>query len=227
MKKRLPLLVSFLLFLALCGSVAYWGMQLFKPQQRPTGTPPQVAQVEQAIDGAMTLFGGKPVAAAPASSYQLKGVVASRNPTQGYALLSADGGTAQSVAAGKPVRDGVTVKEVYAQYVMLEEGGVVKRLDLPDARGAAGAAANAAIAPPPVPGVNNGAPPPPPPNGVPAPPPASLHNATGLSISSIKIGGNDAPPPLVNSGIGGPNMESNQAPKPAQPSDANGQVVNK
>ena len=32
--KRLPLITSFVLFIALCVSAAYWAMQLFKPPLR-------------------------------------------------------------------------------------------------------------------------------------------------------------------------------------------------
>lgn len=226
MNKRLPLLASFVLFLVLCASAAYWGMQLFKPKSRePAPAPAPVAQAEIPLDGAVGLFGGKPAAVAAASNYQLKGVVAASSPQRGYALLSADGGTPQAVAAGKPLRgsdgrplENVLLQEVHAQYVMLSEGGVSKRLDMPAQAGAPAGAVPAMM------GGKDSAPPPPPP-----PPPQQqalqgMHGATGLNVPTMKIG----EPQMVNSGIGGPNMEANQnTPKPAQPSEPNGPVVSK
>ncbi len=37
--KRWPLLVSFVLFIALCVSATYWGMQLYKPPVRAVAAP--------------------------------------------------------------------------------------------------------------------------------------------------------------------------------------------
>ncbi|WP_338846592.1 hypothetical protein V8J88_22950 [Massilia sp. W12] len=225
MNKRLPLLASFVLFLALCASAAYWGMQLFKPKQRDAAPAPAPSvQAEQPIDAAMTLFGGKAVHAQAASNYQLKGVVAASNPQRGYALLSADGGIPQAVAAGKPLlsADGkplehVVLQEVHAQYVMLNEGGVSKRLDLPAQAGAVQAMSGNSAPPPP--------PPPPPPQAHNGQPLQGMHGATGLNMPTMKIG---EPQIMVNSGIGGPNVEAQQSiPKPAQPSEPNGPVVSK
>ena len=73
--KRMPVLLSFILFIALCASAAYWGLQLIRPPLRPMAAPPPVAVAEVRMDSAAGLFGGRPVAAAVASNYQLKGVV--------------------------------------------------------------------------------------------------------------------------------------------------------
>ena len=220
MKKRLPLILSFLLFLALCASGAFWGLQLFKPQTRPVVAPPPVAQAEIPIDGAVGLFGGKLVANV-ASNFQLKGVIAGRNPQQGIALLSADGKPSQSVPAGKELSPGVQVTEVHQQYVMLSEGGVAKRLDMPESKGLTGGS-SAGIIPPPLaapmqPIMNNGVPPPPP------PPPPGMNNPTGLNMgSNLRIGEPNVPP-LMGSNSGAPES----TPKPAMPSEPNGPVVSK
>ena len=42
--KRWPLLVSFVLFIALCVSATYWGMQLYKPPVRAVAAPPPTLQ---------------------------------------------------------------------------------------------------------------------------------------------------------------------------------------
>lgn len=134
--KRLPLVASFLLFIALCASAAYWGMQLFKPPLRPVAAPPRVAQAEIRTEAASGLFGGRRANVAVASNYQLKGVIFSGSPRDSVAILSADGNPAQAVRVNMEVVPGVTVKEVHQGYVLLAEGGVTKRVELPeDARG--------------------------------------------------------------------------------------------
>lgn len=134
--RRVPLVASFLLFLALCASLAYWGMQLFKPPLRPVAAPPRVAQAEIRPDAAAALFGASAGKVAVASNYQLKGVIFSGSPGDSVAIISADGKPAQAVRVDKEIAPGVTVKEVHREYVLLSEGGTTKRVELPeDAQG--------------------------------------------------------------------------------------------
>ena len=137
--KRMPLLLTLLALVALSASIAYWVLQLYKPDQRPLAAAP-VAQLPQpSVDAAATLFGGQAMAAV-VSNYQLTGVVAAgRNSV---AILVADGQPAKAFPIGKELSAGVVVKEVHPRYVMLSEGGVLKRIDLAvDARPAADMAA--------------------------------------------------------------------------------------
>jgi general secretion pathway protein C len=129
--KRWPLVASFGLFLALCVSVAYWAMQFSKPPLRSVTAPPQTAQPMANLDAAAGLFGGRSTVAV-ASNFQLRGVVVSGNPALSIAILAADGKPAQAVRANAEVVPGVTVKEVHQRYVLLSEGGVAKRVDLPE-----------------------------------------------------------------------------------------------
>jgi general secretion pathway protein C len=130
--KQLPLVVSFLLFIALCASVAYWGLQLFKPAERPVTAPPANAPAEVRVDAAASLFGGRPAAVAVASNYELKGVLMSGTAKESAVILSADGKPAITIPAGKEITPGVTLKEVHPQYIVLLENGVAKRVELPD-----------------------------------------------------------------------------------------------
>lgn len=130
--KRQPLIASFVLFLALCASIAYWGLQLFKPQPRPVAAPPSAAVSEPRLDAAASLFGGRKQALAVASNYTLKGVVVARNVRESVAILSTDGKPAQAVGVGLNVAPGVIVKEVHSDHVLLSEGGVTKRVPLPE-----------------------------------------------------------------------------------------------
>jgi general secretion pathway protein C len=127
--KRLPLFVTVLAVVLLSASLAYWGLQLFKPQQRAIAAPPVQPAMALNIDAAKGLFGGQ-IAVAVVSNYQLKGVVAARGDDSA-AILSVDNKPAVALAIGKEVVPGVLVKEVHPRYVLLSEGGVIKRVDLP------------------------------------------------------------------------------------------------
>lgn len=125
--KRMPLLLTLLALVALSASVAYWVLQLYKPEQRPLAAAPVAELPAPAVDAAATLFGGQAMAAV-ATNYQLTGVVAAgRNSV---AILVADGQPAKAFPVGKELSAGVVVKEVHPRYVMLSEGGVLKRIDL-------------------------------------------------------------------------------------------------
>lgn len=147
--RRLPQIVSFVLFIALCASAAYWAMQLFKPPVRPVAAPPRAAQAEIRPDAAAALFGRSNRNAAVASNYQLRGVIFSGSPRSSVAIISADGKPAQAIGVDKEVAPGVTIKEVHRDHVLLSEGGVTKRVDLPEnAKGLDGIAAAPTATPP-------------------------------------------------------------------------------
>lgn len=125
--KRMPLLLTLLALVALSASIAYWVLQLYKPEQRPLAAAPVAAVPPPAVDAAATLFGGQAMAAV-ATNYQLTGVVAAgRNSV---AILVADGQPAKAFPVGKELSAGVIVKEVHPRYVMLSEGGILKRIEL-------------------------------------------------------------------------------------------------
>jgi len=130
--KRLPRIASFILFIALCVSAAYWAMQLFKPPLRAVAVlPSQTIQPAPKLDAAASLLGGH-LNAVVASNFQLKGVVVAGNPAESIAILAADGKPAQAVRINAEAVPGVTVKEVNRRYVLLSEGGVIKRVELPE-----------------------------------------------------------------------------------------------
>jgi general secretion pathway protein C len=130
--RRLPLIVSFLLFIALCASAAYWAMQLFKPPLRPVAAPPRAAQAEIRPDAAASLFGNRSRNVVAASNYQLRGVIFSGSAGSSVAIISADGKPAQAIRVDMEVAPGVTIKEVHRDHVLLSEGGATKRVDLPE-----------------------------------------------------------------------------------------------
>lgn len=130
--KRTPLITSFILFIALCASAAYWAMQFIKPAQRAVIAPPQTSQAEPSLDAAASLFGGRSTATA-SSNIQLKGVVVGDNPSESVAILLANGKPAQSIRANTEIAPGVIVKEIHNTYVLLSENGALKRVELPEA----------------------------------------------------------------------------------------------
>jgi general secretion pathway protein C len=125
--KRMPLILSLLAVIALSASVAFWFLQLYKGPQRPMAAIAEAPMPDPAPDAAATLFGGQAVTAGP-SNYQLTGVVAAGR--ESMAILVADGQPPRALAVGREIASGVTVKEVHPKYVMLSEGGVLKRVDL-------------------------------------------------------------------------------------------------
>ena len=130
--KRWPLLATFILFIALCVSAAFWVMQLFKPPVRSVAAIPQVAQPVVQLDAASSLFGGKAAEVVVATNFQLTGVVVAPDPQDSIAILVTDTKPPQSVRVNTEIMPGVTVKEVFKTHVLLLERGVVKRVDLPD-----------------------------------------------------------------------------------------------
>ena len=128
--KRWPLITTFLLFITLCVSLAYWGMQIFQPPQRAVASPPQPSRSEPKPDAASGLFGGR-ASFTLASNFQLKGVVVASDPSESVAILSNNGKSAQAIRTNHEVAPGITVKEVYKAYVLLSEGGLIKRVELP------------------------------------------------------------------------------------------------
>ncbi|AXA93614.1 type II secretion system protein N [Massilia sp. YMA4] len=127
---RLPFLATVAAVVALTASVAYWGLQLYKPAQRPIAAVPVLDTPPALIDAARGLFGGE-TAVAAASTYQLRGVVAAGNGRRSVAIIAANNEAPKAYPVGAELAPGVVVKEVQARSVTLSEGGVQKRLDLP------------------------------------------------------------------------------------------------
>lgn len=128
--KRWPLITTFVLFIALCVSAAYWGMQLFKPPARAVAAPPRTNLPAPSLDAAAGLLGGHS-SAVVASNFQLKGVVVASDPSGSVAILAANGKPAQAIRTNMEVAPGVTVTEVQRDHILLSEHGVIKRVELP------------------------------------------------------------------------------------------------
>jgi general secretion pathway protein C len=176
----------------LAASLAYWILQLYQPPQRPLAAVAHNAMPPPPIDAAATLFGGQ-VSKASASNYQLTGIVSAGRDS--VAIIVAEGSPPKAIRMGKELVPGITLAEVHPRYVMLSDGGVMKRLDLAtDAKAAAPMGASAAMQPPgvptPAPPMTTGVEPPMAPGAVQqAPTQAQEFPSPG------DVGQHDAPPP--------------------------------
>jgi general secretion pathway protein C len=209
MNKRLPLLLSLLGVILLAASLAYWILQLYQPPQRPIAAVPHSSMPDPQIEAAATLFGGQ-VVTASATSYQLTGIVAAGS--ESVAIIVAEGSPPKALRVGKELVPGITLAEVHPRYVMLSDGGVMKRLDLAvDSRpaapmgGAVGQGSAAAAAMPA--NLAPGAPVPEPPmspGAIPQQPPQNQEYA-----SPGDVGQHDTPPPATPN-VAVPNNPNNQ-----------------
>lgn len=130
---RMPLVADFVLSMVLCASLALWGVAFFKPPSHPLAPFAQEAAPPMpSIEAAAGLFGGQTEVS---RNVQLMGVIAAG--VEGVAILSAAGKPPQVVGVGMEAGPGITVNEVNATYVLLNDGGNIKRIDLPqNAKGA-------------------------------------------------------------------------------------------
>lgn len=129
--RRWPERLSLLLFMLLCGCITYWVMQLDKPSTRVVFAPQQTEIPQIDVSTASGLFGGRGTVVV-ASNYQLLGIVAAKNSDDSVAIISADGKPSRAVRQGKELLPGTRLREVHATYVLLSEGGVLKRVTLPE-----------------------------------------------------------------------------------------------
>lgn len=125
------LVISFLLFIALCASIAYWGLQLYDPPLRPVAASAQNQLAAPRLEAAAAVFGGQASAAPTASNFQLRGVIFSGTPKDSVAIIAVEDKPPQAFRANTEVVPGVKVQEVHRQYVLLSDGAGVKRIELP------------------------------------------------------------------------------------------------
>jgi len=221
MDKRLPLLLSLLGVILLAASLAYWILQLYQPTPRPIAAVTHGTMPDPPIDAAATLFGGQ-IATASATNYQLTGIVAAGRDS--VAIIVAEGSPPKALRVGKELVPGITLAEVHPRYVMLSDGGVMKRLDLaadtkaaapmgaPGMQGSAGAMP-ANLAP--------GAPVPEPPMSPGAVPQQQAQAPAGDASGpgqGTAVPEEPQPPPAPNVAV--PN-NANSAPPPLNPNAAN------
>lgn len=125
--KRLSLILSLLLFVALCATASFWVLQFIKPDARKISAPPVMKPVAD-VETVAGLFGG---AMAMNTNYQLKGIVLANPASQSGAIIAVDGKATQAYRIESEISPGVKLSEVHAAYILILDNGVSKRVDLP------------------------------------------------------------------------------------------------
>lgn len=208
MASRAPVIASFLLFLLLCGSVAYWLLQWLAPEPRPVAAPPQAERSAPPVAAASNLFGGSPQGGGMAN-VQLRGIIRSGRPGGSVAIVAAEGKPTRALPIDAEVLPGLTVKEINARTVVLSDRGTERELSLPafaaQEGGTSALQAGAPASQPVAPQLQPAPPPQPPPAPQPAPPP-SLPQPTATGASG---------PGSTASGAGSPGAAAAGQPAPA------------
>lgn len=128
--QRAPVILSFLLFLLLCASVAYWLLQWLAPAPRPLAAPPQAERAPPPVASAANLFGGR-AQGVGSTNVQLRGIIRAGRGDGSVAIIAAEGKPVRALRIDGEVLPGLTVKEINARTVVLSERGTERELTLP------------------------------------------------------------------------------------------------
>ena len=128
--KRLPLLFSFLLFLALSATLAYWSVQWTAPAPRAVSAPPKNERTMPPISAAASLFGGRSPGSTIAN-VQLRGVVHSGSLSDSVAIIAVEGKSPRALTVNSEIVPGVIVKKILNKTVVVSEKGAERELSLP------------------------------------------------------------------------------------------------
>jgi general secretion pathway protein C len=126
--KKIPLISSFILFIALCATAAYWLLQFNQPPSRPLLAPPEPSI--SALPLATGLFGANANSLAT-GNFQLNGVVVADPASDSVAIIATDGKPAKAFRVNAEIQAGTRLKQVQSSFVLLEKNGTVQRLELP------------------------------------------------------------------------------------------------
>jgi len=129
--KRLPIALSFVLFLALCASLTYWLMQWTAPATRPLIMPVTVERALPSISAAANLFGGHADAVATVS-VQLSGIIMATRDVDSVAIIGVPGKPVRALRVKAEIIEGLTIKQIKPRSVVLVERGVEREVRLPD-----------------------------------------------------------------------------------------------
>lgn len=128
--KRLPALLSLLMFIALCASIAYWLLQWLAPAPRPVAAPPVVQQAMPPLSAAANLFGSS--AQSGATAIQLRGIIHSGRGSDSVAIVAVEGKPPRALRARSEILPGIELKEIRARTVILSERGGDREVMLPE-----------------------------------------------------------------------------------------------
>lgn len=167
---RLPLIFSFILFLAIAATLAYWIPQWIAPPPRAVAAAANNAPTRPPVSAAAHLFGG-PSQSASVANVQLRGVVHAGRASDSVAIIVVEGKPPRALRVNSEIAPGMTVKQILSRTVVVSEKNAERELSLP----AFAAQESTATAPPP--SLPSSATTPTPANALPSNPPAM----TGIS----------------------------------------------
>ncbi|MFA5371249.1 MAG: type II secretion system protein N [Sideroxydans sp.] len=127
--KRWPAITSFILFITLCVSIAYWTMLFIQPKPRSIRAAPLPAQITPDLSVAATLLGGV-VQAKVSNNFRLTGIIVSNPLAESLAIIAADGKPARPFHLQAEIQPGIRIHEMQRSYVLLEQNGEITRLEL-------------------------------------------------------------------------------------------------
>ena len=128
--KRLPVVFSFLLFLALSATLAYWLVQWTAPAPRAVSAPPKSERPLPPTSATASLFGGRSPGSTIAN-VQLRGVVHAGSSSDSVAIIAVEGKPPRALTMNSEITPGVIVKEILNKTVVVSEKGVERELSLP------------------------------------------------------------------------------------------------
>lgn len=127
---RLPAILSFLLFLALAATLAYWISQWTAPAPRAVSSPPRTERAQVPVSAAANLFGGRSEGTSMAN-VQLRGVVHSGRASDSVAIIAVEGKPPRALRVNSEIAPGVKVKQILNKTVVVSEQGAERELSLP------------------------------------------------------------------------------------------------
>ena len=126
-----------LLLLAIFAATTFWILQFSSPNDTeglvvPVPTSDRAARTQiMDIAPIAALFGSRGAPAASSANIAIAGVIAEGGKGKGVALLSVNDGPAMAFRVGDRVSDRTTLREVKANGVVIESGGVAREILLP------------------------------------------------------------------------------------------------
>ena len=128
--KRLPVVFSFLLFLTLSATLAYWIVQWTAPAPRAVSAPPTSERSMAPVSAAASLFGGRSPGSTIAN-VQLRGVVHSGSLSDSVAIIAVEGKPPRALMLNSEIVPGMIVKQILNKTVVVSEKGAERELSLP------------------------------------------------------------------------------------------------
>ncbi len=129
-RQRLPAFIAFLLFIALCASIAYWALQWLAPAPRSVAAPVASERAMPPVSAAANLFGGAAKAGGMAN-VQLRGIIHAGRAAGSAAIMTVEGSPPRLYRLNAELMPGVAVKAIHAKTVVLSDRGAERELPLP------------------------------------------------------------------------------------------------